>query len=147
MMLKWICTIVLLPCLAFSSPQLPGALHSEPAETALKPVFEGAYLSFYTSGRLLRQHRHPKSSVWNVPSRKVAEMWVKRTNDTELIRLDPGSFRTQLVDLLADVPEVHGAIRHRSFTYKSLPQQARELDHHISKVITIRRERARFRAK
>ena len=53
----------------------------------------------------------------------------------------------QLVELLADFPEVHGAIRHRSFTYKNLSREASNLNRYISRVIAIRKEREGFRAK
>lgn len=147
-MMKWIFAVLIVPCLAFSTPQPKEACSlGDPSPIGLKPVFEGPHLSLYTSGRLLRQDRHPKSGVWNTPARKVLEMWVKRTGDSELIRLDPETFRRQLVELLADYPEIHGAIRQRSFTYKNLSKEAPNLNAHIDKVITIRKERVNFRAK
>ncbi|MCB0559234.1 MAG: hypothetical protein H6573_23485 [Lewinellaceae bacterium] len=151
--LAWMYLALLLPCLALSAPQPQGRHEGAPAllykntPIELKPIAEGPYLSLYTSGRWLRQNRHPKSGVWNTPARKVLEMWVKRTGDIELVRLDPKTYRRQLVKLLADFPEVHGAIRHRSFTYKSLSTKAPGLNRHINKVIIIRKERERFRAK
>ena len=49
----------------------------------LELVSEGNYISLYTSGKVIKQKRHPKSSVWNVPSRKLTEMWVQKTGETE----------------------------------------------------------------
>lgn len=144
-MKKWIFGILILPFLALSAPQLKE--QGSAATANLKPVFEGPHLSLYTSGRLLRQDRHPKSGVWNTPARKVLEMWAKRTGDNELIRLDPSGFRRQLVELLGDFPEIHGAIRQRSFTYKNLSEEVPNLNQHIDKVILIRKERVNFRAK
>ena len=147
------CLFFLLPCLALSEPQPQTRSEEAPTvlnkttPTELTPVVEGPYLSLYTSGRLLRQNRHSKSRVWNTPARKVMEMWVKRRGGAELIRLDPKAYRRQLVELLADFPEVHGAIRHRSFTYKNLSREASNLNRYISRVIAIRKEREGFRAK
>lgn len=147
-MMKWILAVLIVPCLALLTPKPKeaGSL-SGPSPVTLKPVFEGPHLSLYTSGRLLRQNRHPKSGVWNTPARKVLEMWVKKTGNTEVIRLGQDSFRRQLVELLADYPEIHGAIRHHSFTYKNLSEGVPNLNDHIDKVIHIRKERVNFRAK
>ena len=49
--------------------------------------------------------------------------------------------------LLADYPEIHGAIRQRSFTYKNLSEEVPNLNDHIDKVIHIRKERVNSRAK
>ena len=147
-MLKWICIILLMPCLAQSSPQAKQHVcQAGPSPSTLNPVFKGPYLSLYTSGRMLRQSRHPKSGVWNTPARKVKEMWARRAGDGEMVRLGPPTFRRQLVEMLADFPEVHGAILHRSFTYKNLTEEIPNLNRHIRKVIIIRREKAGFRAR
>lgn len=147
-MIKWIFAILIFPCLALSMPQIQRAgSPSGSSPATLDLVFEGPHLSLYTSGRLLRQDRHPKSGVWNTPARKVLEMWVKRTGDEQIVRLAPESFRSQLLGLLADFPEIHGAIHHRSFTYKNLSGEIPKLNAHISKVIDMRKERRNFRAK
>ena len=151
--LRWMNLLLVFPFLSLSGPfpqahaPVSRALSPDAPPVALRPVFEGPYLSLYSSGRLLRQDRHRKSGVWDTPARKVLEMWVKRTGDTELIRLDPGDFRRQLVELLADYPEIHGAIRQRSFTYKNLSEEVPNLNDHIDKVIHIRKERVNSRAK
>jgi len=163
--LNWLFAGLMLPCLALPAlwPGAPGHVASSryrkkdshsapyvyhrPAPEQLKVVYAGPYLSLYTSGRLIRQGRHPKSGVWNTPARKLTEMWVQRAENPTLIRLEPKVFRRQLVELLADFPEVHAAILHRGFTYKGLPGEIISLNEHISKVIAIRQEREGFRAK
>ena len=60
---------------------------------AFELVFQGTYLSLYTSGRIIKQGNHPKSGVWNVPVRIMKEMWIKRAENSQLIRLDPKTFR------------------------------------------------------
>ncbi|MCB0586698.1 MAG: hypothetical protein KDD06_15420 [Phaeodactylibacter sp.] len=144
---------LLLPCLAFSEPIPPARNGEAPiflqkaTPTKLLPVVEGPYLYLYTSGRQLRQNRYSKSGVWNTPARKLTEMWVKRRGGTKLIRLGPKTYRRQLVELLSDFPEIHGAIRHRSLTYKKLAEEVPSLNNHIRKVISIRRERMNFQVK
>lgn len=110
-------------------------------------VFQGDYLSLFTSGRVIKQDKHPKSSVWNVPSRKLKEMWVKRGEDAPIIRLDPKTFRRQLLELIPDFPEVHKAVSHKHFTYKALPQGIEDLNNHIAKVIIVRQKKAGFKAR
>ena len=107
----------------------------------LELVSEGAYLSLYTSGKIMRQKRNPKSSVWNVPSRKLKEMWVQKAGDAQMIRLDPKKFRRQLTELLIDYPEIHRAIQYKGFTYKNLPNQIRELNESVAKVKVVRLKR------
>ena len=137
------------PTSGFTLPASP-LVRPKPGKTTpieLECIAEGPYLSLYTSGRLLRQNRYSKSGVWNTPARKLTEMWVKRKGAPELIRLGHKTYRRQLVELLADFPEIHGAIRHRSFTYKKLAEEVPSLNDHIRKVISIRKERGNFQVK
>lgn len=147
--INWLLLSLLLPCYGFSAPIPPGQtdFDNQAYSENFDLVFQGDYLSLYTSGRMLKQKRHPKSSVWNVPSRKLKEMWVKKGEDSPLIRLDPKTFRRQLVELVMDFPEMHEAISHKSFTYKGLPQGIREVNKHIAKVVIVREKKAEFKAK
>ena len=111
----------------------------------LELVSEGTYLSLYTSGKMIKQKRNPKSSIWNVPSRKLKEMWVQKAGETEMIRLDPKRFRKQLLQLLSEFPEVHRTILYKGFTYKELPKYVKELNEHVAKVKTVRIKRIDIR--
>lgn len=139
--IKGLFASLLLACFGFSEPLTRKQTHYGELEL----VFRGNYLSLYTSGRVIKQNKHPKSSVWNVPSRKLKEMWVKRGEDSTLIRLDPKTFRRQLVGLVMDFPEVHEAILHNQFTYKGLSQGIVELNDHMAKVIIVRQKKAGFK--
>ena len=111
--------------------------------TKLELVYEGPHLSLYTSGQLIKQHKHSKSGIWNVPSRKLQEMWVKKSEAESLIRLEPKIYRYQLIDLVPDFPEIHEAILDREFSYKDLPNKIREFNDHIARVIIIRRNKVK----
>ena len=113
----------------------------KPLPLGLDIVFEGDYFTLYTSGARLKKGRHLKSSVWNVPSRKVKEMWIQRKGMKEVIRLDPYRFQKQLVKLLPNYPEVHGFIKHSSFQYGDLESTIPELDQHLQRVKEIREDK------
>lgn len=134
---------LILICFGFSEsvPEI------QPHYGELELVFQGDYLSLYTSGRIIKQDKHPKSSVWNVPSRKLMEMWVKRGDDTPLIQLNPKTFRRQLLELVPDFPEIHEAISHKQFTYKGLSDGIVNLNNHMAKVVIVRQEKAGFNAR
>jgi hypothetical protein len=112
-----------------------------PDPSGLEILYQGSHLVLFTSGRKMKMGCHKKSGVWNTPARKLTEMWVQRTTDPAAIRLDPYTFREQMVALLPQIPEVHGFIQNKAFTYKRLPQEVEALDEHIERVFLIRQER------
>ena len=115
-----------------------------PVPEEIEVVFEGAHLALFTSGRTIKRGRNRKSGVWNVPSRKVREMWVRVGDNQELVYLDVHAFRSQLINMLPQYPEVHNFIDSEFFTYGELADGIAELNRHIIKVHAVRAERQRI---
>ena len=139
--------LLILMAASVSLPAAPDAVSTEdPLPANLEVVVEGPHLILYTSGRAIAPGRNRKSGVWSVPSRMLTEMWVKKGENTGLVRLDVHAFRKQLTGLFPEYPEVHGFISSERFSYKLLPEGIRELNRHIAKVASIRKERKRIQS-
>jgi hypothetical protein len=128
------------PAISAPSPVIP-VVESVQGHS-LETRFAGEHLVLLGSGKTLTLGRNKKSGVWRLPARQAEEMWVARVDrGTAPMRLHPQRFQRQLRELLADYPEVHGALTDQRVTYQRLDRFIPALDEHLARVREVRFER------